>query len=47
MLFIDNDNRKLEKALIGLAAISLEESMPQVNLFYDQKIITRLIKIAD
>jgi len=35
MLFIDNDNKKLEKALIGLASISLEDSMAQVNLFYE------------
>lgn len=35
MLFVDNDTRKLDRALITLASISLEPTMAQVNLFYE------------
>lgn len=44
MLFLDNDTRKLERALITLASISLDPSMAQVDMFYEAKVIERLLQ---
>jgi hypothetical protein len=44
LLNVTNDMRKIEKALITFATISLNESSPSLAKFYDKSTIQTLLK---
>lgn len=44
MLSVTNDLRKIEKALITFATISLDESTPWLAKFYEKSTIETLLK---
>ena len=47
MLHLTNDQRKVEKALITFATISLSQDSPCIEQFYEAKQIDRLLKLAN
>lgn len=46
MLFTDSDARKLERALITLASISLDVTIANLEAFFKDEVIERLLKLA-
>ena len=46
MLFTDGDQRKLERALITFASISLEADLGKLDVFFKDEVIERLMKLA-
>ena len=47
MIFIDGDQRKLERGLMTLSSISLSPTAPNLLKYYDPLLIQRLLKIVN
>ena len=46
LLFL-NDQKNLERALMTLSAISFNDQTPMIHKFYEEKVIQRLLKVAE
>lgn len=42
-----NDKQNLERALLSLATISFTATSPQLQNFYQEELVTRLLQVVD